>query len=270
MQLPLIVDPEVIVQRLNDDRIVVVDVGKQALYAQAHIEGARFLDYGYLVASSGKTHGLLPDREHLQKLFSSLGIDENTHVVACDDEGGGKAARLIWTLHCAGHDKASLLNGSLHTWLNEGFPHTPEVAEFSPREFSYRENPAPLISGDEILRDIDDSQLQLLDARSQPEYNGEQRFSMRAGHIPGAIHHEWTQSLDQQRNLRLIDDAQLLKHLETLGFDKEKTIGCYCQTHHRSSLSYVVLKHLGFTHVKGYPGSWSDWGNRTDYPVETV
>ena len=173
MTLPLIVDPEAFVQRLDDDQLVIVDVGKLALYQQAHIPGARFLDYGHLVANSGRTHGLLPDRGHLEALFSSLGITRETHVVACDDEGGGKAARLVWTLHCAGHDKASLLNGGLHTWLNEGFPHTPETGTIEPARFEYHENPAPVISGDEILERIDDSRLQLLDARSLAEYNGE-------------------------------------------------------------------------------------------------
>jgi thiosulfate/3-mercaptopyruvate sulfurtransferase len=269
MTLPLIIDPEAIVQRLDDEQIVIVDVGKLALYNQAHIPGARFLDYGHLVANSGRTHGLLPDRSQLEALFSSLGIDDGTHVVACDDEGGGKAARLVWTLRCAGHDAASLLNGGLHAWLNEGFPHTPATGSTTTSSFRYRENSDPVITGDEILARIDDVQLQLLDARSLAEYNGEQRFSMHAGHIPGAIHYEWTRALDMQQNLRLRDTESLQQELSDLGFDRNKEIGCYCQTHHRSSLSWVVLKHLGFEQVKGYPGSWSDWGNRSDYPAET-
>jgi len=270
MLFPLIAEPEELLGRLDDDRLVVIDVGKQSLFSQAHIPGARFLDYGHLVANREKTHGLLPREDHLQQLFSSLGIDASTHVVACDDEGGGKAARLVWTLHCTGHRAASLLNGGLHTWLNEGFGHTAEITPFEQADFHVREDNSPVITGEEIFQRLDDSQLQLLDARSLPEYNGEQRFSMRAGHIPGAIRYEWTQPLDQQRNLRLFDSERLVKQLDTLGFDREKTIGCYCQTHHRSSLSYVVLKHLGFEHVKGYPGSWSDWGNRPGFPVETA
>jgi thiosulfate/3-mercaptopyruvate sulfurtransferase len=270
MTLPLIVDPEVVASRLDDDRLVIVDVGKQALFRQAHIPGARFLDYGQLVASSGKTHGLLPDQAHLERLLSSLGIDDDTHVVACDDEGGGKAARLVWTLHCAGHEQASLLNGGLHAWLNEGFPHTPEVAPVEAAGFRYRNASHPLITGEEILARMNDSSLQLLDARSLAEYNGEQRFSMRAGHIPGSIRYEWTEALDPQRNLRLLDEELLRTRLATLGFETGNEIGCYCQTHHRSSLSYVVLKHLGYAHARGYPGSWSDWGNRPNYPVETA
>ena len=254
MTLPLIADPEALVQRLGDRQLVVVDVGKQALYNQAHIPGARFLDYGLLVASSGKTHGLLPDRPHLERLLSSLGIDNETHVVACDDEGGGKAARLIWTLHCAVHDKASLLNGGLHAWLNEVFPHTPQQTAVEPADFHYQHNPRPVITGEEILARIDDPGLQLLDARSLAEYNGEQRFALRAGHIPGAINVPVTSLVDDSGRFRPADELAAL-----FESDRDHRAITYCGGGIAASANAFMMTRLGFTDVAVYTASLQEW-----------
>ena len=80
---------------------------------------------------------------------------------------------------------------------------------------------------------------------------------------------DWTETMDRQRNLRLKPAAELLARLEALGVTPDKQVVTYCQTHHRSSHSYVMLKALGFSRVKGYPGSWSEWGNLADTPIET-
>ena len=104
--------------------------------------------------------------------------------------------------------------------------------------------------------------------RSPAEFTGARKFADRAGHIPGAAHLEWTDMMDKQRNLRLLPDDQLRAMLAERGVTPDKEIITYCQTHHRSAYSYVVLKHLGYENVRGYPGSWSDWGNNPALPVE--
>ena len=268
MTLPLIADPEALVQRLGDRQLVVVDVGKQALYNQAHIPGARFLDYGLLVASSGKTHGLLPDRPHLERLLSSLGIDNETHVVACDDEGGGKAARLLWTLECAGHRRMSLLNGGLHAWANEGHPHDSTPVTPVAADFTVEHNNAPCADSRYIMQYLNDPDVGLLDVRSPEEFSGIKKFASRGGHIPGAVNMDWTRAMDQQRNLRFRPDEELQHMLADIGITPGREIITYCQTHHRSAHTYIVLRHLGFPKVRGYHGSWSDWGNNPELPVE--
>ncbi|MCW8909638.1 MAG: rhodanese-like domain-containing protein, partial [Gammaproteobacteria bacterium] len=100
------------------------------------------------------------------------------------------------------------------------------------------------------------------------EYDGSKKFAERGGHIPGAIHFEWTDGMDRQRNYRLLADDELKSKLNALGLTEDKEIIVYCQTHHRSALSYFMLKQLGYEKVRGYPGSWSEWGNRMDTPVE--
>ena len=97
-------------------------MNKAETYLKMHIPGAVQLDYLRIIASQRPVMGLVPDDATLATLFSGLGIDADTHVIAYDDEGGGRAARLLWTLEVAGHTRGSLLNGGLHSWANEGHP----------------------------------------------------------------------------------------------------------------------------------------------------
>jgi 3-mercaptopyruvate sulfurtransferase SseA len=87
--------------------------------------------------------------------------------------------------------------------------------------------------------------------------------------VPGAVNFDWVNAIDQQRNLRLKPAEELRTLLETAGVTPDREVIVYCQTHHRSSHTYVVLKSLGYPRIKGYPGAWSEWGNLTDTPIET-
>ncbi|MCW8920810.1 MAG: sulfurtransferase [Sedimenticola sp.] len=268
LDLPLIIEPAMLEPLLEESHLLVVDMTKPSTYAQIHIPGAVYLDYGQIIGMRKPAMGLLPQPALLEKCFSDIGIDDTIHVVAYDDEGGGKAGRLLWTLEAMGHTGFSLLNGGLHAWANEGHPVEQAVTPPVPKVFHAKPTETPVATAEYIMEHLQDGTLGLLDARTPDEYNGNKRFAERGGHIPGAVNMDWMLALDQQRNLRLKSQSELEGLLSKLGLTKDQQLITYCHTHHRSSLTYIMLKSLGFPRVKGYPGSWSDWGNRQDTPVD--
>lgn len=268
LELPLVIEPEQLQTQLQADGLLIVDMCKTETYAKAHVPGAVHLDYGQIVHMEKPVMGLLPDAYRLSQVFSQLGLTPDTHVVAYDDEGGGRAARLIWTLDAIGHNKASLLNGGLLAWVNEGHPIEARPCDAIAGHYEARIDTTPVADKDFIKAHLDDPQVALWDSRSAEEFTGEKRFAERAGRIPGAVNMDWFMVMDRSRNLRLKPKSELRALLAERGISEDKTVVTYCQSHHRSALTYFVLKSLGYKNIKGYPGSWSDWGNDPDTPVE--
>ena len=268
LSLPLLVEPEQLETVLDNEGLVVVHISKPERYGQFHVPGAVFAEGARYVKVEKPVAGLLPDAQSFGRLLQSLGISPYTHVVAYDDEGGGWASRFLWTLDVAGHKKFSLLNGGLVAWVNEGFRISQQGASPAIGDYSPSWHQGPVADTDYILSRLGATDLGLLDSRSPQEFSGEKRLAEYGGHIPGASLLNWTDTMDQGRNLRLKTAAQLTAMLEQRGLTKDKEIICYCQTHHRSSLAYIMLKTLGYPRIKGYPGSWSAWGNRPDTPKE--
>ena len=268
-QANYLIEPEQLETIRSNENLIIIDLCKAKQYTQAHIPGAHFVQYADMVKIDKPVMGLLPDNESFSTLISSLGITKKSLIVAYDDEGGGCAARFVWTLHVFGHETAVVLNGGLHSWANDGHAldnSTPECPEAS--NYSLKKTHHHTATRAYIQTHIDDEKVVFLDARTLAEYNGEKKFADKAGHIPSAIHYEWTQSMDQNNNLRRLPEQDIQQQLDKLGITKDKEIVCYCQSHHRSAYSWLVLKSLGYENVLGYPGSWSDWGNQADTPVE--
>jgi thiosulfate/3-mercaptopyruvate sulfurtransferase len=263
------IEPDELEALSDNENIIIVDLCKAKQYAQAHIPGAHFVHYNDIVKIDKPVMGLLPDNEIFSALLSSLGINKNSLIVAYDDEGGGCAARFVWTLNVFGHETAVVLNGGLHSWANEGHQLSNEKpAPPEPSAYSLKKTHHHTATRAFIQTHLDDNNIVLLDARTRAEYNGEKKFAEKAGRIPGAIHYEWTESMDKNHNLRRLPAEDIQQRLDELGITKDKEVVCYCQSHHRSAYSWLVLKSLGYENVLGYPGAWSDWGNHPDTPVE--
>ncbi len=269
--LPLIAEPEQLQAVLGHENLVILHISKPERYAEFHVPGALFLEGPRYVRIEKPVFGLLPTEQNFSALLESLGISPTTHVVTCDDEGGGWASRFLWTLDVAGHPHFSLLNGGLNSWVNEGFPISRETAAAGPAtRYPVSWHNEPLADTKYILSRLGSADLGLLDSRTPQEFSGEKKFSARGGHIPGAVLLNWVDTMDQGRNLRLKPEAELREMLEQRGLTSDREIVCYCQSHHRSSHSYIMLKALGYPRIKGYPGAWSEWADRPDTPVEVA
>jgi len=266
--LPVILEPKALEANLARDDIFVVDLCKSEIYAQFHVPGAVHLDYASIIAADGQAMGLLPDTDKLSQVFSELGLRPDHHVVAYDDEGGGKACRLLWTLDAIGHENFSLLNGGLHAWAGEQFQVDAQLVEVQSSEYPVSLDGHACAETDYILERLEAADTSILDCRTIEEFQGTQVRAANGGHIPGAVNLDWVLAMDQQQNLRLKPADELTQMYADIGITPDKEIIVYCHTHHRSSHTYIVLKSLGFKKLRGYPGSWSDWGNKPDMPIE--
>ena len=267
---PILIEPEELEPLLDDDKLLLVDLGKPESYSQIHVPGAIHLDYPLLLAGTKPAPGLLPPEERLTDLAGMLKLDPASRVVAYDDEGGGRAARLAWTLHYLGYQRVQVLNGGIHAWNNEGHPVSEDpVFPDDTRTLSVvSHDPTVLATRDYVLEHLNDDEVVLLDARTPEEYAGTKAYAARGGHIPGAKNINWQDTMDPDRNLRLKGASQLQDILTLRQIDPQQEVITYCQTHHRSAHAWMMLKSLGFTRVRGYAGSWSEWGNDPTLPVE--
>ena len=268
--LPLIMSPETFNESPTHDNILLVAVMQQSVFNVHHIPGSVLVEPAELMCGVKPAVGKLPTKDKLDALFSRIGLSSDKHVIVYDDEGGGWAGRLIWTLDIIGHENYSYLDGGLSAWLKMGFPLSnvnSNEASPEPTNFSATLREELLVSKDAMLASIDDAESIVWDARAVEEFNGTKITALRNGHIPGAVNLNWLDLQDRENDLRLRPLPEIERQLNELGINKDKKIITHCQTHHRSGLTYLVGKVLGYN-IKAYDGSWSEWGNDLEVPIE--
>ncbi|GAA6150943.1 sulfurtransferase [Pseudoteredinibacter isoporae] len=264
--LPLIVEPEAFQQLDQSQQLIIVDLCDRETYLNGHIPGAIHID-PKATTRGGQPPGLLPEINELKAIVEALGLQEDSHLLIYDNEGGGWAGRFIWLLDCIGIQRYSYLNGGLSAWQAIGGERQPgEVQATQTSNVTVDISEAPSVNREEIefLLGAPGS-VDIWDARSPEEFRGEKVLAQRGGHIPGAINGNWLDFMDRDQHLKIRSDAR--EYLNTLGIDGSRPIITHCQTHHRSGLSYLIGKALDYD-IRAYPGSWSEWGNLSDTEIE--
>jgi len=267
MALPILIEPKelfALIQQNPDRDYCIVDLSSEAEYLNGHIPGAVFLPYAALLCNQAPVPGKLASTEQLQRVFSYLGMTANTHFIAYDSEGGGWAGRFIWTLDVIGHRHYSVIDGGTIAWRSENLPMETTQNAREETEVHLQIHREAIAEKDDVLKALNSNTL-IWDARSPEEYAGIRVNAAKGGHIPGARNCEWTDLMDHNNGYRLRKDAR--DYLRSMGIDGEQAIITHCQSHHRSAYTYLVGKILGFS-IRGYHGSWAEWGNDPSTPVE--
>ena len=262
--LPLVIEPADLVARLDAPALILVDLTSAQRYASGHIPGAHFVDPKRTQLGQPPAPGLLPARADLEKLFGELGHRDDAVYVVYDDEGGGWAGRFIWLLDVIGHRHYHYLNGGIQAWPAEHLSTDPVDSVGGPVPLTLHD--APTATREYLQSRLGAADLAIWDARAPSEYRGEKVLAAKGGHIPGAINFEWTAGMNLNAHLRIREDMPQV--LAELGITPDKEVITHCQTHHRSGFTYLVAKALGYPRVKAYAGSWGEWGNHPDTPVD--
>lgn len=244
-------------------------------YAFGHVPGAVYLNWLELDDVASNRKGLPIDEAKAEALFSKLGIDENTRVIAYDDSGGLFAARLFFVLEFFGHTNVAVLNGGFTKWMSEDRPLSDEDPRITPKKFVARPNSKLIATAEWVKDNLKSPAVCMVDARSPLEYQGKRTDPGKAedpdikqgGRVPGAVSIDWIETINgETRTFK--SAAELQKIFEEAGATKDREIVTYCRTGVRAAHNYFVARLLGYERVRNYDGSWIDWGNRSGVPVE--
>lgn len=246
---------------LNNPDIIIIDTRSFKEYSEGHIPGAVNLDLFAFHWIDTTKEGLENFNRQTEMLFSFVGISLEKKVVFYDDISGMLAARGVWMLLYFSHPDVSILDGGIKKWKQENLSLETKSNGFKPTKFSGKIN-SEIISGFEYLHN-NLNHLKILDARSQGEFNGSIIRAAQAGHVPNAINIDWNLNLNEDGTFK--NNADLAK---LYNISKDSEIVTYCQGAYRAANTFLVLKKLGFENVRVYLGSWGEWGNRLNLPIE--
>jgi thiosulfate/3-mercaptopyruvate sulfurtransferase len=230
-------------------------------YEQEHILSAIYMDLDNDLSSKVEEHGgrhPLPSIEAFTQLLGTYGIDENTPVVAYDDQAGANASRLWWLLTYIGHEKVYVLNGGFSAWTNAKYETTNEVPVFNRKVYTPNVQHHLLIQMEEVREKITNREegYVLIDSREPIRYIGkEEPIDKKAGHIPTAINLFWKQNIDD--NGKWKDKQALRENIAHLHDAKEVIV--YCGSGITACPNILAMSEAGLSNIKLYAGSFSDW-----------
>ena len=264
----LLASTEWLAEHIDDSDVRVIDCDEYVAYFRLHITGAVGIEFHHYLKDSGGVH-LMPAKD-FEAAMGSLGISNDTTVVAYDSFGGLYAARLWWALDHFGHTKCKVLDGGFRSWYLEGRPATVEATKPAPAKFQTRPGPDNGCAIDDVRAAIERKDTVIWDVRSPAEHTGEDpRANKRGGHIPGAVAMEWVEMTETPtRSGKLLPADAIQAKLDGLGITPEKTVITHCQAGIRAAHAMFVLELMGHTNAKVYDASWEEWGNRGDTPIE--
>ncbi len=271
----VLVSTDWVAEHLADDSIRIVEVDENpALYAEAHIPGAIGFDWRTDLQDQVRRDFLSP--EDFGALMGGRGISNDHTVVLYGDRNNWFAAYTYWYFRYYGHDKVRLVNGPREKWISEGRETSTEVSPYPEARFEAKPGDDAIRARRDEVQEALGAAINLVDVRSPQEYSGEliamagyeQEGAQRAGHIPGAASVPWAKAVNEDGTFRAADELRAL-YTEAGVIEVGTPIIAYCRIGERSAHTWFVLRELlGEDEVKNYDGSWTEWGNLVDVPIE--
>ena len=249
------------------DKPLVLDLRLAEDFAAGHIPGAVHLDLWGLSLVDTDPAPLKAFMWIVDHLFNLRGVDARTPVVLYDEQSGMKAARAFWFLEYFGHPRVQVLDGGFGAWVTAGLPVTRDAAHPPKSTWAGVAQPDRIATWRDVSERLGKPGTVLLDTRSDEEYHGTLVRAKRGGAIPGAAHVEWKRNLAPDGSFK--PAAELRAMYEAAGVTPDKEVVTYCQGGYRAAHSYLALRLLGYPRVRNYTGSWKEWGDREELPIET-
>jgi thiosulfate/3-mercaptopyruvate sulfurtransferase len=271
----VLVTTEWLAERLGDEGIVVAEVDENPdLYEEGHIPGAVKLHWRDDLQDPLERD--VVDKESFERLMASRGVSNDTTVVLYGDKNNWFAAYAYWYLKLYGHEDVRILDGGRQKWIDEGREFSTEVPAPGSGSYTAKEVDETIRARrDEVLAGLGAEGRALVDVRSPQEFAGElaappgyeQEGASRLGHIPTAQSIPWAQAVRDDGTFKSPDELRELYGAK--GVTPEKEVVAYCRIGERSAHTWFVLRELlGYPDVKNYDGSWTEWGNLVDVPIE--
>jgi thiosulfate/3-mercaptopyruvate sulfurtransferase len=260
----LTVDAQWLQEHLGNASVILIDTRPAKDFHAGHLTGARHFDPFPFHHTDTSERGIAEFGAQLQWIFSALGITGRETVVFYENESGMRAARGQWALEYAGHPAARMLDGGLKAMAREKL--TTQIEKFASTDFQLNPRAEILATYPHLLGRLGRPEVQIFDVRSDAEYFSERVRAKHGGAIPGSYHQDWTAALDAGGMLK--SPAELRAQFEALGLDPTAEIVPYCQGGYRAAHAYLALKIAGYSNVRNYLGSWAEWGNHDDLPIE--
>jgi len=248
-------------------RPLVLDLRPAEAYAAGHIPGAILINLWGLSLTDTDPAPLKAFMWMIEHVLAIHGVTGSTPIVVHDEQSGVRAARAFWFLEYFGHGSVRVLDGGYAAWTRANLPVTRDAAPPPKSEWTGGRDAGVLATWHDVHDALQRPGTVIVDARSDGEYCGTTVRAKRGGAIPNAVHIEWTRNLTPEGEFK--PAAELAAMYESAGVTPDREVITYCQGGYRAAHSYLALRLLGYPRVRNYVGSWKEWGDRDDLPIET-